>query len=153
MKSFFLFLIFFPSFWIFGDFQISRCWMDTDIGFVFFIFTRNHTCPLPNFTGTAEFSVGLIPRSTNHILTMATLRGIFPEFEESTWMEAVSSFDNQVPRFRTKEEALEFTKTHMVWRWMEKLLLSLIFALLHLNSVPFLSLHECKGYLFESRWA
>ena len=87
--------------------------MDTDIGFVFFIFTI-HTYPLPNFTGTAEFSVGLIPRSTNHILTMATLRGIFPEFEESTWMEAVTSFDNQVPRFRTKEEALEFTKTHMV---------------------------------------
>ena len=46
MKSFFLFLIFFPSFWIFGDFQISRCWMDTDIGFVFLIFTINAPYPI-----------------------------------------------------------------------------------------------------------
>ena len=42
------------------------------------------------------------------------LRGIFPEFEGSTWSEVASSFlPNQVPRFKTKEEALKFTEDHI----------------------------------------
>lgn len=41
------------------------------------------------------------------------LRGVFPEYENSAWALAMQNFPNQVPRFATKAECIEFTRSHM----------------------------------------